>query len=115
VPLWTSTSNLGNSVMAETGTSVGIDTAAPATTLDVNGTTTLRGDLSLPALGTATAAGGFSSPVFSMSGSTFQAGGTAINQKFAWEVQAQGNNTSNPSSALSLLYASGSNGVTNTG
>jgi hypothetical protein len=115
VPLWTSTTNLGNSVMAETGTSIGIDTATPASTLDVNGTTTLRGNLSLPALGTATASGGFSSPVFSMSGSSFKAGGSAVNQKFAWEVQAQGNNTSNPSSALSLLYASGTHGVSNTG
>jgi hypothetical protein len=29
IPLWTSSSNLGNSVMAETGISVGIDTATP--------------------------------------------------------------------------------------
>ena len=115
VPLWTSSSNLGNSVIAETGTSIGIDTATPATTLDVNGTTTLRGNLSLPALGTASASGGFSSPVFSMSGSTFQAGGAAVNQKFAWEVQPVGNNTASPSSVLSLLYATGTNGANNTG
>jgi hypothetical protein len=115
VPLWASSSNLGNSVMAETGTSIGIDTATPATTLDVNGTTTLRGNVSMPALGTATASGGFSSPVFAMSGSSFMNGGVASNQKFAWEVQAQGNNTASPSSLLSLLYASGTAGLNNTG
>jgi hypothetical protein len=115
VPIWTGTATLGNSLMAETGTSVGIDTATPATTLDVNGASTLRGNLSLPALGTATASGGFSSPVFAMNASSFLAGGAAVNQEFAWEVQAQGNNTSNPSSALSLLYASGTHGVSNTG
>jgi hypothetical protein len=70
----------------------------------------------MPALGTATAAGGFSSPVFAMSGSSFLSGqSVAVNQKFAWEVQPLGNNTANPSSALSLLYAAGNGGVNNTG
>jgi len=115
VPLWTGTSTLGNSAMAETGTSVGIDTATPATTLDVNGTSTLRGNVSMPALGTATASGGFNSPVFAMNGSSFFNGGAAVNQKFAWEVQPVGNNTASASSVLSLLYASGTDGVNNTG
>jgi len=115
VPLWTGASTLGNSVLSETGTSIGIDTAAPATTLDVNGGSTLRGNISMPAVGTATAAGGFSSPVFAMSASSFLDGGAAVNQKFAWEVQPVGNNTASPSSVLSLLYGSGTNGVSNTG
>jgi hypothetical protein len=36
IPLWTSTSNLGNSVLFQTGTEVGINTATPASRLDVN-------------------------------------------------------------------------------
>jgi hypothetical protein len=115
IPEWTGAETLGNSVISEIGAKIGIDTAAPATTLDVNGAATVRGNLSLPALGTATASGAFSSPVFAMNASSFLAGGAAVNQEFAWEVQAEGSNTSNPSSALSLLYASGGHGVTNTG
>jgi trimeric autotransporter adhesin len=115
IPLWMSVSTLGSSALTQIGTSIGINTATPATMLDVNGMATLRGNTSLPALGTATASGGFSSPVFSMSGSSFKAGGAAVNQKFGWEVAAVGNNTASPTSELVLLYGAGGAGLTPTG
>ena len=115
VPLWTTASNLGDSVISNSGTNVGIDTATPATPLDVNGATTLRQDVDMPALAVATATAGYSSPVLSMNGSSFFNGGAAINQKFAWEVRSAGNNTAAPSSLLSLLFASGTNGLAPTG
>ena len=63
VPLWTPNgSTLGDSVLFQSGTGttakIGIHTTAPASTLDVNGPGTVRGNLSLPATGTATATTG---------------------------------------------------------
>lgn len=46
LPVWTGTSTLGNSMIAESGAKVGIGTVSPATTLDVNGAATLRGAVS---------------------------------------------------------------------
>ena len=45
IPFWTSPTNLGNSAIVQSGANVGIGTLTPATTLDVNGTSTLRGPL----------------------------------------------------------------------
>jgi len=115
IPLWTAATVLGDSVMTQSGTKIGVNTATPATTLDVNGTTDLRSTVSLPALGTATATGGFSSPLFAMNGSSFKSGAAAVNQEFAWEVAATANNTASPSSELVLLYSAGAAGPSPTG
>src|SRR5580698_4393437 len=57
VPLWTTSSNLGDSVLFQSGSgntaTVGINTATPAATLDVNGAVIARGALQLPSTGTA--------------------------------------------------------------
>ena len=59
VPLWDTTSDILSSVLFQSGTGttakIGINTTTPATTLDVKGSGTIRGTLSLPATGTATA------------------------------------------------------------
>jgi hypothetical protein len=114
LPLWDSTSNLMSSVLFQSGTGstakVGINTTTPATTLDVKGGITVRGTLSLPAIGTATTTAGFPSYPLSLVGSTYSpVRGASVNQTFQWKVSPLLNNTATASSTLSLLYAAGSN------
>ena len=119
IPLWTSASNLGDSALTQLGTAsaplVGVNNAAPATTLDVAGATTLRGNTSLTPATVATATAGVNSPVFALNASSFQSGAAAVNQRFAWMAQPTGNNTASPGAQLSLLFASGSASNVNTG
>ncbi|MGD0307620.1 MAG: hypothetical protein ABSC71_22580, partial [Candidatus Acidiferrales bacterium] len=43
IPLWTSGSNLGNSILFESGSKMGLGTTTPQSTLDINGGEILRG------------------------------------------------------------------------
>src|ERR1039457_2024281 len=62
ISIWTNSNTLGNSSIFETnGGKVGINTTAPASTLDVWGGTTVRGLFSLPATGIATSNKGYNS------------------------------------------------------
>jgi hypothetical protein len=115
VPLWTTSTNLGDSILTQTGSKIGVNEATPLTTLDINGTTTMRGWLAMPAQAVATATQGVDSPYISMTGSSFKAGGAAVAQRFGFEVQPQANNTANPSATLGLLYSSGTAGLADTG
>ena len=119
IPLWTSASNLGDSALTQLGTAsaplVGVNNAAPATTLDVVGTTTLRGITALTPTTVANATTGVSSPLLSMNASSFQSGAAAVNEKFGWEAQPTGNNTASPGAQLSLIFAAGAGSNTNTG
>ena len=113
VPLWTNITTLGNSVLFQAGTGtttkVGINTTTPATTLDVKGTATVRGDFGLPATGVATATAGRNSQSLTFSASVFNSSSTAaVNQNFRWQAEPAGNNTASPGGTLNLLYASGS-------
>lgn len=62
IPLWTTTSNLGNSALFQSGSGttakIGVGTTTPASTLDIKGGSTVRGALGLPATGNATATAG---------------------------------------------------------
>jgi hypothetical protein len=75
IPLWTTTSNIANSVLFQSGTGatakVGINTTTPATTLDVKGTSTIRGTLSLPAISMATATKGSNSQPLNLVASAY--------------------------------------------
>src|ERR1039458_641763 len=75
IPLWTTTSNIANSVLFQSGTGatakVGINTTTPATTLDVKGTSTIRGTLSLPAISMATATKGSNSQTLNLVASAY--------------------------------------------
>ena len=46
LPLFSTATDIENSVIAQSGTSIGINTTSPAATLDVNGTANVRGNLS---------------------------------------------------------------------
>ena len=119
-PLWTNPTTLGNSVLFQFGAGatakVGINTTTPATTLDVKGMATVRGTLTLPTTGTATAAKGFDSQSLKLTASSFSSTSSApINYSFDWAAEPVRNNTSNPSATLNLLFGSGSGAAAETG
>ena len=121
VPLWTPDGNtLGNSVVFQAGSGatakIGINSTTPSTTLDVRGSSTIRGLLALPATGTATATAGKNSQAVKMTASAFNSGtNTPVNQNFQWQAEAANNNTSSASGTLNLLYSSGSGTLSETG
>ncbi len=120
IPLWTSTSNIGNSVLFQSGTGstakIGINNSTPASTLDVKGGSTIRGLLSLPATGTATATAGKNSQPATMAASAFNSSTSkAVIQTFEWQAEPAGNNTANPVGTLNLLFGAGSSKPVETG
>ncbi len=120
LPLWDSTSDIISSVLFQKGTGttakVGIGTATPASTLDVKGGSTVRGTLSLPATGTATATAGKNSQALSLAASAFSGTtSTAVTQSFDWQAEPAGNDTSTPSGTLNLLFGEGTAKPSETG
>jgi len=120
VPLWTSSSAIGNSVVYQSGTGskakIGINTTKPAATLDVKGGSTVRGLFSLPAAGTATATQGYDSQPMEMTASAYNSGtGTAVSQNFQWQAEAVSNDTTSATGTLNLQFAAGSNKLAETG
>ncbi len=120
IPLWTSTSAIGNSVLFQTGSGstakIGINTTTPGATLDIKGTTNLEGLLTLPAQGTATASGGKSSQPQDLVASSFNSStNAAVKQTFQWKAETSGNNTATPSGTLNLLFGSGTVSPAETG
>jgi hypothetical protein len=120
LPLWTGTSTIGNSVLFQSGTGstakVGINTSTPASTLDVKGAGTIRGLLSLPAAGTATATAGANSQPLDLAAAAFNSStAKAQNETFQWQAEPTRNNTSTPSGTLNLLFGSGTSKPVETG
>jgi hypothetical protein len=112
IPIWTDSSgNLSNSAMFQSGAGgtakIGINTTTPATTLDVEGGGTIRGPLSLPAIGPATVAAGQNSQPLTFAASVFDSStSAAINENFQWQAEPVGNDTSHDSGTLNLLFGS---------
>lgn len=120
VPLWDTTGDIVNSALFQSGSGaaakVGINTNTPATTLDVKGTGTIRGSLSFPATGVATAAAGKPSQPVNQAASSFNSGThAAVNQTFRWQAEPAANNTASPSGTLNLLFGSGTQQPVETG
>ncbi len=120
LPLWTSTSAIGNSVLFQSGSGstakVGINTTTPGATLDVKGATNLEGLLTLPAQGTATSSGGKASQPEDLVASSYSSSTkAAVNQTFQWKAEATSNNTATPSGTLNLLFGSGTASPAETG
>jgi hypothetical protein len=119
IPLWTSTSNIANSVLFQSAASpfrIGINTITPATTLDVKGAGTIRGVLALPATAAATAAKGANSQPLNLVASAFNSTtSTAVNQTFQWQAEPAGNDTTSPSGTLNLLFGTGATKPAETG
>jgi len=120
IPLWTSTSNIANSVLFQSGSGatakVGINITSPAATLDVKGTANIQGLFSLPATSAATATSGRVSQAQDLIASSFNSGtAAAVNQTFQWRAEPTGNNTATPAGTLNLLFGAGATAPTETG
>lgn len=116
IPMWDTTSDIVDSVLFQKSSQIGINTTTPASTLDVKGGGTIRGTLSLPATGTATASKGFNSQPLSQSASAFNSSTSkAVSETFHWQAEPAGNNTSTPSGTLNLLFGSGTSKPSETG
>jgi hypothetical protein len=120
VPLWDSTSDIISSALFQAGTGstakIGINSTTPVSTLDVKGGSTIRGTLSLPSAGTATASKGANSQPLTLAASAFNSSTSkAVAQTFQWQAEPAGNDTSNPSGTLNLLFGSGTNKAAETG
>jgi hypothetical protein len=100
IPMFTSSSNIQNSILTQTATSA----------------ITVGGKLVLPATGTASASKGFSSQPQTFVGSVFNSStSTAVNQKFQWQAEPTNNDKATASSTLNLLYGSGTAAPAETG
>jgi len=120
LPLWSTTTDIESSIVTQTGSGttgkIGINTGNPGATLDVNGTTNVRGSLTLPATGTATATAGKNSQPQDFIASVFNSStSTAVAQKFQWQAEPAGNDTVTASGSLNLLYGSGTTAPSETG
>ena len=120
LPLWDSTSDIISSVLFQLGSGatakIGINTTKPASTLDVKGASTIRGLLSLPATGVATATKGTNSQPVDLAASAFNSGtAAAVTQTFQWQAEPVNNNTSNASGSLNLLFGAGTSKPSETG
>jgi len=114
VPLWTGANALGNSVITQLGSNIGINLAAPSATLDVAGTATIRGTLSVGPVAPATPASGQSSQHLNLTADAWSTTtNSALAQTFDWVAAAVGNNTATPSGALYLQFQSGTAPRTN--
>ncbi len=116
IPLWTSSTALGDSVLFQSTTKkIGIGNTAPAATLDVTGSGIFRGFLQLPATGTANSTTkGFPSQPFDFLASAYN-GTAAVSEHFRWQAEPVNPGLSTASGKLNLLFASGTGTPAETG
>jgi len=107
IPVWSPQNALANSVLFQSGINIGVNTLTPATPLDVNGDSTLRGAVNLLAADGSTSVGANSPPLLLSASSYSSTQHSPIPQKFAWQVINEGSGGTNPSAALKLLSGSG--------
>jgi trimeric autotransporter adhesin len=117
IPLWTSSSALGNSLLFQTGGKIGVGTTTPTETLDVNGNSVFRGSFQLPPGHDATSSSGFESHSFQFQASSFNSSTKAsTTQSFGFRAEPLNNNTTNPSAQLDLFFIpNGGSDFVNTG
>jgi trimeric autotransporter adhesin len=105
VPLWTSSSTLGNSLLFQTGGKIGVGTTTPTETLDVNGNSIFRGSFQLPPGHDAIASAGYESHSFQFQASSYSSSTKAsTTQSFGFRAEPLNNNTTNPSARLDLFF-----------
>ena len=120
LPLWDSASNIVSSNVFQSGSGstarIGINTTTPVSTLDIKGGNTVRGTLSLPITGNATATAGKNSQPLNLAASAFNsANSAAVNQTFQWQAEPAANDTTAPSGTLNLLFGEGTAKPSETG
>ena len=117
IPLWTSSSALGNSILFQSpGGNIGVGTTTPALKLDVNGDSIFRGSFQLPPQGTATATTGSRPHSFQWEASIYNSSSkAAITDAFGFRAVPANNNTASPYATLDLFYGPGGGTLTDTG
>ncbi len=91
IPLWTSSTNLGDSILFQSG-----------------GTVEVKGVLELPSLGAATASAAYDSQPLDLYASAYDSSTAAASaQHFRWKAEPVSTNTSTPSGKVNFLYAAG--------
>ena len=128
VPEFSGATSILDSPVFVNGANVGIGTTTPGAKLEINGTAlitggltaeggiTLGGKLSLPATGTATVTAGSPSQILSLADSVFNSSvKLAVPQTFQWLAAPIGNDTTSATSALELLFGTGTATPTATG
>jgi hypothetical protein len=120
LPIFTGAAAIGNSALFQSGASptakIGINTNSPAATLDVKGTETVRGLLTLPATGVATPSGGKNSQPQNFVASAFNsASSTVTTETFRLQAEPVGNNTAITGGSLNVLFGQGTTAPMETG
>ena len=99
IPVWTSSTNLGNSILFQG-----------------SGYVSMAGILDLPPVGAATTSTGYNSRPFYQVASAYNSStSAAVAELFSWQAEPVGNNTAAPSGKLNLLFASGTAAPAETG
>ena len=112
VPLWTSSSTLGNSIVTQVNGKIGISYAAPTATLEVGGGMTVHGTLFFPPGVPATTAHSSSSQAFQFSASAWNSTTAGpVSSTYTFQAGPVGNNTANPNAIFYLNYQNGANPV----
>jgi hypothetical protein len=112
LPEFSGGSTIVNSPVFVSGSYVGIGTATPAQTLDVNGTTVFRSNVYIYHNGTATPTGGVNSvPMVFLTEGYNSSKKAVVAPAFQWKAEVVGNNTAAPSATQNLLYSNGSGSV----
>jgi hypothetical protein len=108
LPVYSGAAIIDDSIMFESGTKIGIATASPSATLDVNGSIDARGAVTLENTGIATAAAPKNSQPLDFTASAYNASTkAAVNPVFTMQAEAAGNNSIAPGATLNFLYGSG--------
>jgi hypothetical protein len=116
LPLWTSSTTLGNSGFFQKSGMIGLNTTTPAELLDVNGNSIWRGSFQLAPDHPATASSGFTSHSFQFQATSFNSSSkTSITNAFGFLAVPLGNNTSSTSAKLDLFYGPNGGALVDTG
>ncbi|MGA3088423.1 MAG: hypothetical protein ABSD75_07405 [Terriglobales bacterium] len=98
-----------------TGTTAGFSGGLTATTGAFSGTLSAAGAM-MPETGTATTTQGFISSPMDWQASSFSSKtSSSVTEDFRWQAEPVGNDTSNPSASLNLLFGSNGSSPTETG
>jgi hypothetical protein len=108
LPEFSGASTIVDSPVFVNGSNVGIGTATPAQTLDVNGTTVFRSNIYVYHNGVATPSGGVNSvPMVFLTEGYNSSTKAVVAPSFQWKAEVVGNNTASPSATQNLIYSNG--------
>jgi hypothetical protein len=108
LPEFSGASTIVDSPVFVNGSNVGIGTATPSQTLDVNGTTVFRSSVYIYHNGTATPSGGVNSvPMVFLTEGYNSSTKAVVAPAFQWKAEVVGNNTASPSATQNLIYSNG--------